>query len=91
MSRCAPAKVRNLLDAAKILFVLALLLAFGMRRGLAEVKDRLPWLGAALFALIVLTGGFLLVSAFIHRRRPDQASESGESDGNPPGPDDTKF
>jgi hypothetical protein len=85
MSRRRPAKARNLLDVAKLLFVLALLLAFGMRRGLAEARDRLPWLGAALFGFIALTGGFLLISALLHRKSAIDTEETeSESAPEPP-------
>jgi hypothetical protein len=77
MSRVAPAKVRSLADAAKLVFVFSLLLAFGMRRAMAESKDA-PWVGEALFALIALSGGFLLVTSVIRWMRPREAPEDDE-------------
>jgi hypothetical protein len=85
MSRRPFAKAKSPADAAKLIFVLSLLLAFAMRRGLAEGKDQIPWLGVALFALIVLSGGFLLVTACFCRRRPvEENQEHGGSDESPP-------
>jgi hypothetical protein len=87
MSRCAPAKVRNLVDAAKLLFVLALLFAFAMRRGFAEVKDRVPWVGALLFGFIAITGLFLLITALIYRKPAEEGAGAAEMENPPPGPD----
>lgn len=76
MSRRAPAKIRNMADTAKIVFAVSLLLAFGLRRGFEETRGFMHWLGAALIALIAVSGAFALVAALTGRRR--DAEEDGE-------------
>ena len=75
MKRRGLAPARSLADIAKILFVLSLLLAFGFRRAVSESKDQFPWLGGALFALIVLSGAFALVATVVARQRMRPTAE----------------